>query len=71
MTTSCLLSWTQLACLDGDLASAEPKTLRYRIFHVAARLAHRHGRLILRIDDTWPWRHNLAAAFTRLRTRLC
>ncbi len=71
LLASCLLSWTQLVCLTGDLARAEPKTLRYRIFHVAARLARRHGRLILRIDDTWPWRHDLAAAFTRLRTRLC
>ena len=71
LLASCLLSRTQLVCLTGDLARAEPKTLRYRIFHVAARLARRHGRLILRIDDTWPWRHDLATAFTRLRTRLC
>ena len=71
LLASCLLSWTQLVCLDGDLARAEPKTLRYRLFHVAARLAHRHGQLILRIDNTWPWRHDLATAFTRLRTRLC
>ena len=71
LLASCLLAWTQLVCLDGDLAKAEPKTLRYRLLHVAARLAHRHGRLILRIDATWPWRHELAGAFTRLRTRLC
>lgn len=71
LLASCLLSWTQLVCLDGDLARAEPKTLRHRLLHVAARLAHRHGRLILRIDNTWPWRHDLATAFTRLRTRLC
>ena len=71
MLASCLLARTQLVCLDGDLAKAEPKTLRYRLLHVAARLAHRHGRLILRIDNTWPWRHELAGAFTRLRTRLC
>ena len=71
LLASCLLAWTQLVCLDGDLAKAEPKTLRYRLLHVAARLAHRHGRLILRIDNTWPWRHELASAFTRLRTQLC
>jgi hypothetical protein len=71
LLASCLLSWTQLVCLEGDLARAEPKTLRYRLFHVAARLSRRHGRLILRIDNTWPWRNELAIAFTRLRTRLC
>jgi hypothetical protein len=67
---SCLLTWTQLVCLDGDLARAEPKTLRHRLFHVAARLSHRHRGLILRIDNTWPWRHELTKAFTRLRIRL-
>ena len=42
LLASCLLAWTQLVCLDGDLAKAEPKTLRYRLLYVAARLAHRH-----------------------------
>ena len=71
MLASCLLAWTQLVCLDGDLARTEPKTLRYRLLHVAARPAHRHGRLILRIDNSWPWRHELVGAFTRLQTQLC
>jgi hypothetical protein len=65
-----LLAWTQLLCLDGDLAKAEPKTLRYRLLHVAARLATRGRRLYLRIDNTWPWRHDLLAAFQRLRHAL-
>ena len=30
-------------CLDGELAKAEPKRLRYCLFHVAGRLA-RTGR---------------------------
>ena len=71
LIASCLIAWTQLVCLDGELARAEPKTLRYRLFHVAGRLARRHGQLHLRIDSTWPWRHELVTAFTRLRTRLC
>jgi hypothetical protein len=65
-----LIAWTQLVCLDGELARAEPKTLRYRLFHVAARLSHRHRQLVLRIDASWPWREHLARAFERLRTRL-
>jgi Transposase DDE domain group 1 len=71
LLASCLIAWTQLVCLDGDLARAEPKTLRYRLFHVAARLAKSHRQLVLRIDNTWPWRDQLVTAFTRLRTRLC
>ncbi len=65
-----LLAWTQLVCLDGDLAKAEPKTLRYRLLHVAARLATRGRQLHLRIDNTWPWRHELLTAFQRLRHAL-
>ncbi len=29
-----LLAWTRLLALDGDLAKAEPGTLRYRLLHV-------------------------------------
>ena len=39
MTASILLSWLKFLTLDGDLARAEPKTLRYRVLHAAARLA--------------------------------
>ena len=34
-----LLIWTQTLLLEGDLAKAEPKRLRYQLLHVAARLA--------------------------------
>jgi Transposase DDE domain group 1 len=33
-----LLAWLRLLCLTGDLAKAEPKTLRYRLLHTAARI---------------------------------
>jgi len=46
---------------------AEPKTLRYRLWHVAARVVRHARRLILRLQRTWPWAAELAAAFTRLR----
>ncbi|MGH3721373.1 MAG: hypothetical protein ACRDRI_21480 [Pseudonocardiaceae bacterium] len=35
-----LLAWLQLLALTGDLATAEPTTLRYRLLHTAARLTH-------------------------------
>lgn len=62
-----LLAWTALTCLVGDLATAEPKTIRYRLLHVAALLVRRGRRLILRVDQTWPWAPDLAAAFASLR----
>ncbi|MFK4548275.1 hypothetical protein RKD29_007871 [Streptomyces tendae] len=33
-----LLAWTRVLLLDGELAPAEPKKLRHRLLHVAARL---------------------------------
>lgn len=63
-----LIAWTQTTLLDGDLAHCEPKTLRYRLLHVAARITRGQRRLWLRIASHWPWRHELAAAFTRLAT---
>ena len=61
-----LLAWTRLLLLDGALAVAEPKALRYRLLHVAARLTRSARRLRLRIDRAWPWKQALLHAFTRL-----
>jgi len=63
-----LLAWTRVLLLDGELATAEPKKLRYRLLHVAARLTRGSRRLRLRISATWPWRHELTTAFNRLAT---
>ena len=63
----CLLAWSQHLCFDGALAKAEPKTMRYRVLHVAAILVRRQRHLVLRLDENWPWASELAAAFTRLR----
>ncbi|MDQ0938843.1 hypothetical protein QFZ67_000548 [Streptomyces sp. V1I1] len=61
-----LLAWTRVLLLDGELAAAEPKKLRYRLLHVAARLTRGGRRLRLRISATWPWRNELVTAFHRL-----
>jgi hypothetical protein len=63
-----LIAWTQHLLLHGELAKAEPKTLRYRLLHVAARLTRGQHRLWLRIQRSWPWATNLASAFARLPT---
>jgi Transposase DDE domain group 1 len=62
-----LLCWTQALLLAGPLARAEPKTLRYRLLHVAARIVRHARRRILRLQRSWPWAAELAQAFTRLR----
>jgi len=61
-----LLSASQRLVLDDDLAKAEPKTLRYRLLHVAARITRGQRRTFARIQQSWPWAEQLAAAFARL-----
>jgi Transposase DDE domain group 1 len=62
-----LISWAQTILLHDapGLVNAEPKTLRYRLLHVAARLVRGGRRLRLRLDNGWPWAAQLAAAYAR------
>jgi len=62
-----LLAWTKALLLSGELSRCEPKRLRYRLLHVAARLAFSGRRARLRLQASWPWAEALAAAFARLR----
>ncbi|MCA1701161.1 MAG: IS1380 family transposase [Actinobacteria bacterium] len=62
-----LLVWTQRLLLTGELARCEPKRLRYRLLHVAARLAFHARKATLRIHAAWPWAQALVDAFTRAR----
>ncbi len=62
-----LLVWTRALLLDGELAKAEPKRLRYRLLHVAGRLTFSGRRAKLRLQHTWPWAQELVAAFERLK----
>jgi Transposase DDE domain group 1 len=61
-----LIAWTQALLLHGDLAAAEPKKLRYRLLHVAARITRSGRQTWLRIACGWPWATDLAEAFARL-----
>jgi len=58
-----LQAWAQGLCLEGDLATAEPKRLRYCAWHAAGRLVRSGRRLTLRLDASWPWAGQLQAAF--------
>lgn len=61
-----LLAWLRLLALDGDLAKAEPKTLRYRILHTAGRIVKGQRHRYLKIAASWPWARDIADAFTRI-----
>jgi hypothetical protein len=62
-----LLAWTRMVCLDGDLARAEPKRLRYCLLHAAGSVARTGRRTRLRIAETWPWATDLVHAFERVQ----
>jgi hypothetical protein len=61
-------AWTRLLGLHDhpELAAAEPGTLRYRLWHLPARLVSHARRRILKIPIDWPW----ADAFTTCWRRL-
>jgi hypothetical protein len=61
-----LLAWLKLLALDGSLARAEPKTLRYRILHAAARLARSGRRRRLTFSAAWPWAPAIITAWQRV-----
>lgn len=64
-----LIAWTRLLAFTGDaavLAGCEPKALRYRLWHVPARLVHSARRRRLRIPETWPWTAAIVAVFANI-----
>lgn len=63
-----LLAWTRLLVLDNDLASAEPKRLRYCLFHTAGQIATTGRQRFCRLSSHWPWTRELVDAFARLDT---
>jgi Transposase DDE domain group 1 len=61
-----LIIWTKALLLDGELAKAEPKRLRYQLLHVAGRIAFHSRKAKLHLQNTWPWAAELVAAFAKL-----
>jgi hypothetical protein len=67
-----LIAWTKALCLEGELAIAEPKRLRYALLHCAGRIVHSARRVTVRVQEGWPWQDQLVAAFTSVRAiELC
>lgn len=62
-----ILSWLRLLALDGELALAEPKTLRFRLLSAPARHVRHARQRVLKIPIGWAWATDLADAFERLR----
>ena len=63
-----LTAWTRLLGLHDieDLREASPDTLRYRIWHIPARLARHARQRLLKISPDWPWKDAFLACWQRL-----
>jgi hypothetical protein len=66
MTAAVLLAWLKLLALDGHLAKAEPKALRYRVLHAAARLTRGGRKRRLKVPRTWTWATDIEHAWQRI-----
>lgn len=62
-----LLAWLAQLGLDGELARAEPDTIRQRLLHIAAKLVRGQRRRYLHLDQTWPWTPHLVRAINRIQ----
>jgi hypothetical protein len=61
-----LVRWFQLLCLTGALAKAEPKALRWVLWHSPARVIRKARRQVVRILDAWPTADDLLRAYERI-----
>jgi len=63
-----LTAWARLLGFHDqeDLRDADPDTLRYRIWHLPARLVRHARKRILKISPDWPWNDAFLACWQRL-----
>jgi hypothetical protein len=62
-----LMAWCRHLALEGtSLANAEPKRLRYCLFHTAARITRTSRQTTCRLAANWPWTPDLITAFDRV-----
>ena len=61
-----LLGYFKALGLEGALAKASPKTLRYRLLHQGGRISRSGRQTRLRLQRSWPWARDLLAACQRI-----
>ena len=63
-----LLTFTQILGFDpGELYSAEPQQLRYKVLHTPARIIRHARRTRIDLLTDWPWADQIVQAFQRIR----
>ena len=61
-----LTAWTQRLCFTAKMAKAEPKKLRWALWHTAGKITTTGRRSTLHLDAAWPWAATLKEGFQRL-----
>ena len=63
-----LAAWSRLLGLYDceGLEDAEPDTLRYRLWHIPARLVRHARQRVLKISPDWPWKEAFLTCWQRL-----
>jgi hypothetical protein len=61
-----LVRWFQQLCCHGIFAVAEPKTLRWTLWHTPARIVRHARQHIMRIVDAWPTASEIIDAYRRV-----
>ena len=63
-----LAAWNRLLgfCDEQELRDADPETLRYRVWHIPARLSRHARERVLKISTDWPWKDAFLACWHRL-----
>jgi hypothetical protein len=62
-----LTAWLRHLALDGELAKAGTKTLRFRVLSAPARLLTHARRRTLKIPPGWRWATDITDAWERLQ----
>jgi DDE family transposase len=60
-------AWTRLLLLhdEPELATAEPETIRRKLYHIPARLTAHARRRTVHLDRSWPWSEAFTTAWRR------
>jgi Transposase DDE domain group 1 len=61
-----VVRWFQQLCLTDILAVAEPKTLRWTLWHTPGRLVRRARQRVVRILNDWPTADHIIVAYQRV-----
>jgi len=59
LATNLLACFRHLALPEGDLRDAAPKLLRYRLWHLPARLTRGQRKRWLHLRADWPWANDV------------